>query len=126
MQIDLIQFEVLKNRLVKENKIEIKIISDSMEPFLKIEEKIYTIPVTKDFEVFDLIVFWRDGKLICHFVWRNQISFNKTVVTRSFKNIYLDEKPVESRYILGFISNKKISFFTKIVIVLKNIFKRSN
>lgn len=125
MQIDLIQLEVLKKRLAEERKIEIKIISNSMEPLLKIEEKISAVPVTKKIEVFDLIVFWRDGRLFCHYVWRNQISFNKTVITRSFKNLYSDEKPVESRYILAIISGKKINFCKKSSILLKNILKRS-
>lgn len=125
MQIDLIQLEALKHRLNKHSTIEIKIISDSMEPLLKINETVSIVPAVKSFDVFDLIVFWRDGKLFCHYIWRNQISFNKTIVTRSFKSLYSDEKPVEIQYVLGSVEGKKISFLAKLFILIKNVIKRS-
>jgi len=125
MKIDLIQLEVLKSRLSKEHTIEIKIISDSMQPLLKIDETVTVIPFEKKCEIFDLIVFWRNDKLFCHYMWRDQISFNNSVITRSLKEPYSDEKPVERIHILGTIKDKKIRLVTKLLILAKNVIKRS-
>ncbi len=46
-----------------------QIVSDSMLPILKIGERITVDVGNRELQRFDLIVFWREGKLICHYLW---------------------------------------------------------
>ena len=98
------------------NQIRFKVTSDSMEPVIKIDHELDIVSDLSELQVFDIILFVRTEKLFVHFVWRNQILYNKTVITRSLKNIYFDEEPVPFNQIVGRVTNFKLSFFYKIKI----------
>ncbi len=45
------------------------IVSESMLPVLKIGDKIVVEVGSDKLERFDIIVFWSQNKLVCHYVW---------------------------------------------------------
>lgn len=96
----------------------LKVVSDSMAPLIKINESLSLTDHQQLLNTFDIIVFRRSGNYVVHYVWRNQISFNHTVITRSLKNIFTDEEPVRQTEILGRVTNFKISTFLKIKILV--------
>lgn len=67
------------------------IVSDSMIPLLKVGDRIVVDVGNRDLKRFDLIVFWNEDKLVCHFVW----AMNRTVTpfllqTRNLKKLGKD------------------------------------
>lgn len=97
-------------------KLKFKVVSDSMLPLINIGDEL-TIKKDNQYTLFDIVVYSKNSKLIAHFVWRNQISFNQTLITRSLKDFYTDDEPVEESAILGVVTNYKISILTRIKIL---------
>ena len=96
--------------------VKFKVVTDSMAPLISIgDELLYKKSNT--YHTFDIILFARHSKLVTHFVWRNQLDFNKSIITRSLKDFYTDEEPVLESEILGVVENFKISIFTRIKII---------
>jgi hypothetical protein len=116
---DVIEFEVLKNK-IQSTPIKLKIASDSMQPLLRTHDVIEVHKLSKPLETFDLIVFESSGRLMCHFVWRNQIGFNEKVVTRSLKEPRADENPIHIKKVLGWVPAAKIGFGTRCWLMLTN------
>lgn len=114
-----IDFEVFKNALNQKGQLPIQIVSDSMEPLLKVSETLSVVPISSKIEIFDLVVFYQQQRLNCHFLWRDQKDFNNSIVTRSLKNPLQQDAPVTYDCILGVVPGKKISFITKAKILLK-------
>ncbi len=114
-----IDFEVFKNSLQQKGELPIKIVSDSMTPLLQVSETLSVLPIPSKLETFDLVVFYQQERLNCHFLWRDQKDFNNSIVTRSLKNPTSEDAPVTYDCILGIVPGKKISFFTKLNILLK-------
>ena len=85
-----------------------KVVSDSMSPLIKINDTLNITDQLMNYNTFDIIIFKRSTKLVVHYIWRNQIEFNQTVITRSLKNIYYDEEPVKKNEIVGLVTNFKI------------------
>lgn len=98
--------------------LKFKVISDSMLPLIPIGAELSFIEKSTGLNTFDIILFRRDEKLVVHYIWRNQYELNKSFITRSLKNIYKDEYPIEYSEILGQVRNFKIPLFTKIKILL--------
>lgn len=106
--------------------IKYKVVSDSMHPLIKINDELQVTSNKGDLRPFDIILFKRENRLIVHFIWRNQIKYNQTVITRSLKAEYNDEAPVHLSEIIGRIENYKFSFFQKIKFISRNlIFRKS-
>jgi hypothetical protein len=114
------EFNAIKMRLIDEKKVLIKIVSDSMEPLMKVGQSYYVLPHNNNFKRFEIIVFYQNQRLNCHFVWKNQVLFNSTLVTRSLKHFKIDDFPVFYENILGKIESEKISFFQKVRIIFYN------
>lgn len=104
-------------------QIKFKVISDSMHPLIKIDNELHFVSDLKGLSVLDIVLFKREENLVVHFVWRNQINFNSTVITRSLKNPFVDEVPVEKPMILGRVTNFKIGFFLALKLFVLNILK---
>lgn len=98
--------------------ITFKVVSDSMSPLIKINEFLKISNENKDYRPFDIIIFKRSSKLVVHYIWRNQIAFNQTVITRSLKKIYFDEEPVHQNDIIGLVTNFKIGPLLKYKILI--------
>ena len=113
------ELELIKNK-IKTEPMNIKIISDSMLPLLKINERLAVSELPANLSVFDIIVFYDAEKLICHFVWKDQKKFNDSIITRSLKDPYKNEIPRNYNNIVGWIPSKKIHWMLKIKIILLN------
>lgn len=94
-----------------------RVVSDSMAPLIKINSTLKIANKNINYKIFDIIVFKRSSDLVVHYVWRNQIEFDQTVITRSLKNIYLDEEPIHQSEIIGQVTNFKIGPFLKFKIL---------
>ena len=98
--------------------LKFRVVSDSMSPLIKIHDELSVLK-KDNYSTFDIILFKRNDKLIVHYVWRNQLAHNNTVITRSLKNIFVDEEPVSLDEILGLVINFKIGFLTRLIIYLR-------
>ena len=93
--------------------LNLTVVSDSMMPVISINTQLEISEKTKALQTFDIIVFTRHGRLVAHYVWKNQYHFNKTIITRSLKSIYNDEEPVGYSEIAGVVTNCKIGFLQR-------------
>jgi len=122
---DLIKLVSLKKKLMDDGKLNIRIVSDSMYPCLKIGDQIEVAPLTRPLKTFDIIVYLSENRFICHYVWKNQIDFDNTIVTRSIKNSNSDEIPLPFSNILGQVNERRISLLLRFTILLRNLLKNS-
>lgn len=120
---DYLEFSAIKNKLIRTGSLEIQIVSDSMRPFIQIGEQLTIRPLPKRLDYLDLVVFLDRDRLICHFLWLDQKKFNDTIVTRSLKEITLNETPTSYSHILGIVENKKVPLFLKIKITFLSFLK---
>lgn len=119
MKIDDLQYVILKKKILKE-PINIKIISGSMLPLIKIDEKIIvTNTDTSTLNRYDVIVYHADDqRLICHFIWGKSMVNQGSYLTQALSGGRLDS-PVKESKILGIVQGKKISFFQKFIFTVK-------
>lgn len=111
---DFDHFLMMKKIILSKGKIEVEIVSDSMEPLIDTGELVEVWDLKEELNLFDIIVFWREAQFVAHFIWQFNGISHKTVSTRSLKNKSSNELPVELDHILGIIKAKKIGLFTKI------------
>lgn len=45
------------------------VVTDSMTPVVKVGDKIVVEINARELNRFDIIVFWKDGILVCHYLW---------------------------------------------------------
>lgn len=100
-----------------------EIVSNSMVPILQIGTKIAVEVNCQTLERFDLIVFLREGQLICHYIW----SINKRVEpiliqTRNTLN-GLKDFPIGQDEYLGKVISHKLTTWDKIKIFLSLKFR---
>ncbi len=121
------KFELIKKAILTKGELDIKIISDSMSPVIKIGDiaKVISIKNYKpELKTFDIILYWNGSLLICHYVWNlNQIINNndgRNITTRSIKESGNNGVPISFDHILGKIIDHQIPLWRKIVIILKN------
>ncbi len=113
------QFLKVKNEILKSGRAKCRIISNSMEPIIKVNEKIDVEPLQEDLRPFDIIVFFFQDKLICHWVVKPRSEFDTNrIITASFNPIGLDF-PVSREQILGKVISHQMSWLNKIKIFLK-------
>lgn len=122
--LDRIGFELVKDKLRKDGKLQIKIVSDSMEPILKVSETFDVDPLPQKLQIFDLVVFYQSQKLNCHFLWRDQKEFNNSIVTRSLKNPQHDDVPVTYDCLLGIVLGKKLSILQTFSVLIRAFLKK--
>jgi hypothetical protein len=98
-------FERLKERVRSAGFAEIRIVSDSMAPLLPVGALARIEACDFDRVArYDLVVFWYDGKLMCHCVWDRGVlpaaNGERTLVTKGLANSSADD-PVRESWILG-------------------------
>lgn len=124
-------FHSLKKTIEKSGFIGVRIISDSMEPLLLVDENVTIrwFGEYRQLKRFTPILFWDGQKLICHYVWHLSKKLDSrgrtTVLTRSLKNIEFNDVPVPVENILGIVTGKQISVWHKIRIIFYNILHSS-
>ena len=120
MIVDDTQFLVLKKRIFKA-PLEIKIVSGSMEPLIKTGERIM-VEKCEDPNIYDVVVYQaNDKRLICHFVCGVSKAEPGFLLLQSLTSAPMD-LPVSKDRVLGRVIGKKISFYYKMIFVLKRLF----
>lgn len=102
--------------------IKFTVVSDSMIPLIPIGSELHlTQEAHSSLRPFDIIVFRRESRLVAHYIWRNQVAYNGTVITRCLKKKFSDEAPVHQNEILGLVKNYKITPASKVWILFLNL-----
>ena len=103
--------------------IEVKIISGSMEPLIKTGEVVRVEKLSGDPRPFDILVFYQNNIFLCHYFWRKNIRFDndgKNYLTRPLLSRGVDI-PFARGQILGRVRGKKIGFWRRMLIMLRDI-----
>lgn len=101
------------------------IISRSMEPLIKVGDRILVEVGTEDVRRFDVIVFWSEPekKIVCHYLWaRNRIVSPVLLQTRSFLTGNRD-LPISLDLYLGKVVSHRLSLWNRISIVAREILR---
>jgi hypothetical protein len=121
-------FERLKDEIVSNGFLGIRIISDSMYPLIKVGEKVTVCHYINEKQLtrFIPVLYWDGSKLICHYFWNKSRMTNadgkQTILTRSLKENKINDIPVPTEHILGIVVGKKVSFTTQVLILINNFF----
>lgn len=125
-------FDELKKRIKKDGFLGIRIISDSMVPFINVGEEVMVSEFIepKQLQRFTPILYWDGRKLICHYYWNESKLTNaegkKTIITRSLKESKSNDIPIPLENILGIVVGRNISLVRKLFILLSNIFSSTH
>ena len=95
-----------------------------MAPLINTNEfvNLLTLDNPDSLKKFDIIVFRQQDILFAHFLWRKQnISGKESYLTRSLKNPTISDFPIEKADLVGIIIDKKLSFYHKIYVYIRNI-----
>ncbi len=99
--------------------------SDSMEPLIKVGDRILVEVGAEELKRFDVIVFWKEDskELICHYMWAiNRIVTPILYQTRSLRYDGNDH-PIMRDHYLGKVISHKITFWTKVKILFRYLMK---
>lgn len=103
------EFQNLKKLMIFKSKV----VTGSMIPVINIGEDVVVEVGQENIKRFDIIVFFYNGKLICHFLWRkNKIVQPILLQTRNMQKKY--DFPVTLDHYLGKVVSHKISFWQKL------------
>lgn len=124
MDTDLLKFRVLRKKLEREGNIFLKVASASMEPVLKVGQIIKVKKTqVEDLAKFDILVFWENNQLMCHFLWSVQKEINKdefTLITKSIVHPRQIDIPLKQYLLLGKV-DVTIPLYLKIRMWMKNL-----
>lgn len=96
---DLLEFKLLQKKSMAGEWQTLRVASDSMMPLLQIGQFIEVQKIEiGHLEKFDIIIFFQDGRLICHFLWAIQ---DQLLITKSLKNPQAVDWPVKPELLLG-------------------------
>jgi signal peptidase I len=96
------------------------IVSDSMEPLIRVGDKISVQVGDKNLHRFDIIVFWGNNQLMCHYLWSiNRYIEPCLIQTRSLRNKVKDN-PVPIEAYLGKVVSHRISTWYKIKLLFSH------
>ena len=98
-----------------------KIISDSMSPVIQVGETITVEVGQKNLKRFDIIVFYDDEKLICHYLWRMNLLVTPILLQTRCLSGGMDIPMTFDNY-LGKVVSHQLSLWWKLKILLKQIF----
>jgi signal peptidase I len=109
--------EEIKQKILAEPFFKGRIVSGSMIPVINIGEEILIEVKAQNLKRFDIVVFLRDGKLVCHYLWNiNRIIKPLLLQTRNIKGS--KDYPIKEEDYIGKVLSHKLSFLRKLRIVL--------
>ncbi|MDO9184043.1 MAG: hypothetical protein Q7U04_16640 [Bacteriovorax sp.] len=99
-----------------------------MQPVLQ-NKDIILVESIKDLaslKKFDVIIFWQNNILVCHYFWKENKFFqsesldlnSKIIVTRPLNPLKGYDHPIKMEQILGLVSQAKINWWLRLRIVL--------
>lgn len=98
------------------------IVSDSMEPLIKVGDTITVNVGNRELERFDVVVFWDEGKLVCHYVWTmNRIVPIDLLQTRSLKYHKGKDVPIGPSDYLGKVVSHRLRVREKFLILWREL-----
>ncbi len=99
------------------------IVTDSMLPLIRVGDKIVAEVGNQNLKRFDIIVFYMNGVLVCHYVWAIN-RFVKPILyqTRNLKHGECD-LPISSEDYLGKVVSHKLPAMDKIKIILRKVLR---
>lgn len=109
MEITREEFEKLK----KESFFRGRIVSPSMSPVIKLGDQITVDVGAPNLKRFDIIVFYENGKLICHYLW----SINRIIKPVLFQARNLGggkDFPCKEENYLGRVVSHQLGFWHKV------------
>lgn len=113
----LFDFKALKKILDQNHQHNLTVISDSMDPVIKVGEEIILAKVEKSqLKLFDIIIFEQAGRLNSHFLTQID-SENNRYITRSLKSPDSNDYPIQWEQILGKVSTKNLSWIQKLKVL---------
>lgn len=102
-------FEQLKTK----SQFKGKVITDSMVPVIRPGEEITVAVGEKNLSRFDIIVFYQNEKLTCHYLWqKNKIVHPILLQTRNMKKE--QDHPVPESDYLGKVISHHLTIFQKL------------
>ncbi len=115
-----IQFKKIREQLNSKGLLPIKIISGSMEPVIKVNDKVVIKKIDQPLKRFDIIVYKSERELVCHLVKHiNQFMTegeNNLIQTRGL-NSHHDDIPVHLDDVLGLVVSHKINVWRKLLLL---------
>ncbi len=101
-----------------------KIVSGSMIPVIKIGDVVTVEIGVTDLNRFDIIVFWEDGRLMCHYLWsQNKLLTPMLWQTRGLQGDF--DFPLDPQHYLGRVTSHRLWFWHKLKLALRTIFSPS-
>jgi signal peptidase I len=113
MKYSLEVFLELKSSFNSNKKV--RILSGSMEPFIYKDDIIIVSPKEIDsLQKGDVIVFWKDNKLICHLFHRfEKVQSQDCLITKGINSKKYDS-PVQRKFFLGVIVDPKVTILKRV------------
>lgn len=123
MKVPFEKFISLKKNLKKGQKV--KILSGSMTPFIYKDDIVVIEPgKVESLKPGDVIVFWRENKLICHLLVRNKFVEGKMLLeTKGLSSGEYDED-VDPNMFLGVVTKPRLGFIKRIFFRFITIFDK--
>jgi signal peptidase I len=123
MKYSLEDFLELKSSFNSNKKV--RILSGSMEPFIYKDDIIIVSPKEIDsLQKGDVIIFWKDNKLICHLFHRfEKVLSQDCLITKGINSKKYDS-PVQRKFFLGVIAEPKVTILKRVFFKLYLFFSR--
>lgn len=129
-EIDFKTFLILKSFLETKGELVMNIKGVSMNPVLYEKDCVSVVPTKSlnSLKRFDVIIFWQNNILICHYFWRTNTYFqnnssdldSKILTTRPLNPLRGYDHPIKMSEILGIVPMVKINWWLKLKIILYN------
>lgn len=104
------EFAQVRADLQEEGRLKIQVTGYSMFPVIKDLEAVELEPVTESrIRRFDILVYYANHDLACHFVWRRS---SRDILCRSYQFGNMDR--IEPQMVLGRVTTHRLSFFQKL------------
>lgn len=113
MKVSKEEFEKLKSD--QKNFLKVKVLTPSMHPLIRVNDQVLIERVTtKEIKPYDILVFWQNNKLICHFFIKKQ---GDQYICRGLNNKEYDE-PIAQSEIFGIVIKPTVGSIRKFLLRL--------
>ena len=107
-------FQIIQMVLEKQSQLDVRVLGKSMQPILFEKDIITVYPLTslESLKRFDVIIFWQNNLLICHYFWRLNSHFQSdstTLLTRPLNPIRAHDHPIQLSQVLGIVPSVYIT-----------------
>lgn len=123
---NLLDLKTMRQQLDKSGHAIFEMATGSMEPLICIGDKVEVVPLKNAPHVFDIIVFWANGRLVCHFVSHiNELPLpdgTRAFITRSLDGP--EDLPVSEALVLGLVVSHRLSMAMKLKTALRALWRR--